>query len=79
MESERVISTVARRSASIYIPITLGASLLFTVAAGLTGPYTPVAIVGGVVWVGLLSLIVSMPIVTSYVKKTDRRSEDGIS
>jgi hypothetical protein len=56
---------VARRSALIYLPISLGAALLFFLAANLVGGYPPVAKIGGMVWVGLLSLIVSMPFVIS--------------
>jgi len=44
-------------------------SLLFLLAATLTGDYSLVARVGGTAWVGLLSLIVAMPIVISRVKK----------
>jgi hypothetical protein len=68
MEHERVEQTVARRSALIYLPIALGAALLFLLAASLTGDYSPVARIGGTIWVGLLSLIVAMPIVTARVK-----------
>jgi hypothetical protein len=69
MEHEKVAREVAQRSAMIYIPIALGAALLFFLAASLSGDYPAVARFGGMVWVGLLSLIVSMPIVTSRVKK----------
>ena len=68
MEPEQIEKEVARRSALIYLPISLGAALLFFLAANLLGGYLPVAKIGGMVWVGLLSLIVSMPIVTSRVK-----------
>ena len=61
---------VARRSAWIYLPISLGAALLFFLAAGLSDDLTAVARIGGATWVGLLSLIVSMPIVTARVKKS---------
>ncbi len=60
---------VARKSALIYLPIAIGAALLFLLAATLLGDYPVVAKIGGTVWVGLLSLIVSMPIVTSRVKR----------
>ena len=60
---------VARKSALIYLPISIGAALLFLLAATLFGDYPVVAKIGGTVWVGLLSLIVSMPIVTSRVKR----------
>ncbi len=69
MEHEQVEKEVARKSALIYLPIAIGAALLFLVAASLFGDYPLVAKIGGMVWVGLLSLIVSMPIVTSRVKK----------
>ena len=68
MKPEQIEKEVARRSALIYLPISLGAALLFFLAANLLGGYLPVAKIGGMVWVGLLSLIVSMPIVTSRVK-----------
>ena len=60
---------VARKSALIYLPISIGVALLFLLAATLLGDYPVVAKIGGTVWVGLLSLIVSMPIVTSRVKR----------
>ena len=69
MEPEQIEKEVARRSALIYLPISLGAALLFFLAANLLGGYLPVAKIGGMVWVGLLSLIVSMPIVISRAKK----------
>lgn len=63
---------VARQSAFIYIPVSLGAALLFLLVATLVGDYPLVAKLGGTVWVGLLSLIISMPIVTARVKKSGR-------
>lgn len=69
MEHEQVEGEVARRSALIYLPISFGAAFLFLVAANLVGGYPLVAKIGGMIWVGLLSLIVSMPIVISRVKK----------
>jgi len=66
---------VARKSALIYLPISIGAALLFLLAASLFGDYPLVAKIGGTVWVGLLSLIVSMPIVTSRVKKRLSRGQ----
>ena len=72
MEHEQVEKEVARKSALIYLPIAIGAALLFLLAASLVGGYPLVARIGGTVWVGLLSLIVSMPLVTSRVKKMGR-------
>lgn len=69
MEHEQVEREVMRRSALIYLPISIGAALLFLLTASLVGGYPPVAKIGGMVWVGLLTLIVSMPVVTSRVKK----------
>ncbi len=72
MEHEEVEKGIARKSAMIYLPISIGAALLFLIAASVVGNYPTVARIGGTVWVGLLSLIVSMPIVTSRVKKHQR-------
>lgn len=70
MEHEQVEREVARRSAMIYIPIAVGAGLLFYLLASLSGDYPLVARIGGMIWVGLLTLIISMPIVTSHVKRS---------
>jgi hypothetical protein len=69
MEHENVEREVARLSAQIYLPISIGAALLFLLLTTLSGDYEPVARIGGTVWILLLSLIVSMPIVISAVKK----------
>lgn len=69
MEHEQVERQVAQKSALIYILISLGLALLFFLASTFTGNYPIVARLGGTVWVALLSLIVSMPIVISSVKK----------
>jgi hypothetical protein len=74
MEHEQIEKDVARRSMMIYLPISLGVALLFLLAASILGNYPPVAKIGGAVWVGLLSLIVSMPVVTSRVKKQLNRT-----
>ncbi|HEY4721390.1 MAG TPA: hypothetical protein VJL59_13500 [Anaerolineales bacterium] len=74
MEHEQVEREVARKSALIYLPISIGAALLFLLAASLVGGYPLVARIGGTVWVGLLSLIVSMPIVTARVKRQAKAS-----
>ena len=59
---------ILRASALVYTGISLGAAILFFVAASALG-YSVTARVGGAVWVFLLSMIVSMPVVTSYCKK----------
>ena len=74
MEHNKIERQIAGRSALIYLPIAFGAALLFFLAASL-GDYPTVARLGGTVWVGLLSLIVSMPVVTDRVKRrVSRRS-----
>ncbi len=69
MEQEQLEKNIAKESALIYLPISVGAALLFLAATSLTGNYPLVARVGGTVWIGLLGLIVSMPVVISTVKK----------
>lgn len=69
MEHEQVESEIARRSALVYLPLSAGLALVFLLAANLIGNYPLVAKIGGTVWVAILSLIVSMPIVTSQVKR----------
>ena len=74
MEHEQVEKEVARKSALIYLPIALGMALLFVLAASLVGNYPLVAKIGGAAWVGLLSLIVAMPVVTARVKRQAKGS-----
>jgi hypothetical protein len=68
-EQDQLEVKIAKRSVLIYLPISLGIALLFLATASFYGNYSPVAKIGGSVWVGLLSLIVSMPLVTSRVKR----------
>jgi hypothetical protein len=72
MESEDIEQAVARKSVLIYLPVSIGAALLFLLAASLTGEYPVVARIGGTIWVAILSLIVSMPLITARVKKQSR-------
>jgi len=74
MEHENVEGRVAKRSAMIYLPISIGAALLFWLVASFSGSYPLVARIGGTVWVLLLTTIVTMPIVTSEVKKRSART-----
>ncbi len=73
-EHDGLEQTAARRSAVIYLSISLGAALLFFAAAALGG-YPVAARIGGAAWVGLLTLIVSMPLVIPRVKKQLRGRE----
>ncbi len=59
-----------RQSILIYTGISVSMSLLFLAATFLTGrSYTPVARVGGMVWVFILSMIITMPIVIPKIRK----------
>ena len=69
MDNEQSDKQISLQSARIYVPISLGVALAFLLASSVFGSNELVAKIGGSVWVGLLSLIVSMPIVTSYVKR----------
>jgi hypothetical protein len=62
---------IARRSALVYTAISLAVALIFLVAATLTG-YDAVARFGGALWVFMLSMIVTMPVVTSRLKRASR-------
>jgi len=66
---------IARRSALTYTTISLAVALAFFVAATVKGGYTNVARFGGAAWVFLLSMIVTMPLVTSHFKR--RWGRDG--
>lgn len=68
LDHEKSDLKISRRSALIYLPISLGGAITFLLAASLTGDYPLVARIGGTIWVGLLSLIISMPVITSRVK-----------
>jgi len=60
---------IVRRSARVYLPISVTAAGIFLLAANLVGGYPLVARIGGAVWVWLLSTIVTMPLVTARVKR----------
>ena len=75
MEQEQVNQAVARQSALIYLPFSIGIALLFLLAATLGG-YPFIARIGGTVWIWVLSLIVTTPIVTTWVKRHVRSSAD---
>ncbi len=69
MELEKLEKEISRKSAMAYLSIAVGTAVVFLVASSLIGTYTTVAKIGGMVWIGLLTLIVSMPLVTSHFKK----------
>jgi hypothetical protein len=61
-----------RVSAFWYTGISLAVVALFLILAKLVGGYPPAAVYGGAVWSFLLSMIVTMPVVTAYVKHRAR-------
>lgn len=69
MESENLDKEIARKSANVYVVITLFVAAAFFIVATILGTFSLVARIGGVVWVSLLTMIVSMPIVISATKK----------
>jgi hypothetical protein len=68
---QRVERNVAKRSAITYTALSLSIALVFLVAATLTG-HDAVARFGGAAWVFMLSMIVTMPLVTSRLKAVQR-------
>lgn len=69
MRNEQLDKQVARKSAQVYLPLSIGAALVFVVVSSLVGDYSAVARIGGAFWTGLLTLIVSMPLVISRFKR----------
>ena len=70
MDTDRKI---AATSAGIYTAISVTLSAAFLIAATIL-KYNDVPRIGGAVWVLLLSLIVTMPIITAQVKKRMKAS-----
>jgi hypothetical protein len=61
---------IGRQAFAIYFTISLAIALLFLLLTFATGQdYRPAARYGGAVWVLILSLIITMPIVIPVVKK----------
>lgn len=63
----------AKRSALTYIGISLTVALIFLVAASVADGYTSVARFGGAIWVFMLAMIVTMPVVTAHYKRAEGR------
>ena len=63
----------ARLSALVYTAVSLAAAALFLLAAYAAGvSYPLVARLGGAVWVFILSMIITMPLVIPYLNKIQR-------
>ncbi len=67
---------VGRLSAAGYTGLSLLAALGFFGAASWVGDAPRTAVVGGTVWVFILSMIVSMPLVTAWVRRRYSRWPD---
>lgn len=65
---EQAERNIRRRSAITYTVVSLAIALIFLVAATLGG-YDAVARFGGAIWVFMLSMIVTMPLITSRLKR----------
>lgn len=65
---EQAERSIAQRSAMTYSAISLTVALIFLIVATVTG-YDAVARFGGAIWVFMLSMIVTMPVVTSRFKR----------
>lgn len=70
---ERAERKIARVSALCYTAISLGVVGLFLGLAWTIGGYPSAAMYGGAVWSFILSMIVTMPLVTSYFKGRAKR------
>ncbi|MCW5882228.1 MAG: hypothetical protein KIS91_14965 [Anaerolineae bacterium] len=64
---------LARRSGVTYTAISVLLALAFLGLATVNGDYTDVARFGGALWVFMLSMIVTMPLVTSWCKKRSQQ------
>jgi hypothetical protein len=62
-------------SALAYTPISLAAAGIF-LAVTLRGDYSWVARLGGAAWVFVLCMIITMPVVTSQVKRWRKASDN---
>ena len=64
----------ASHSALVYTGISLLIALIFLGAATVVGGYNAVARFGGAIWVLMLSMIVTMPLVIARFKAASERS-----
>ena len=76
-QMEQLEREVAIRSAATYAGISLAAALAVFIAAALKGGCADVARFGGAIWVFMLMMIVTMPVVTSWFKKRYRQRRTG--
>lgn len=60
---------ILRTSALCYTATSLGIVALFLTLTQIVGGYPKAAIVGGAMWSFILSMIITMPLYTSYFKR----------
>ena len=63
----------AKLNALIYTSLSLLGAALFLLFTA-TGDYTNVERVGGAVWIFLLLMIILMPVVSAFLKRTQKKS-----
>ncbi|MFO7540609.1 MAG: hypothetical protein R6X32_21440 [Chloroflexota bacterium] len=65
-------TNAARKAFAIYFSLSLAAAILFLAMTFVTGQaYLPAARYGGAIWVLILSLIITMPLVIPAVKRRE--------
>lgn len=57
------------RPALVYTGLSAASALAFLALARWVGEAPPLAVWGGTVWVFVLSMIISMPLVTGWIKR----------
>ncbi len=62
-----------------YTGLSVASALAFLALARWTGEAPPLAVWGGAVWVFLLSMIISMPLVTAWIKRWSSNPNGGRS
>ena len=70
-----VDKTILRRSALWYGGTSLGLAVLFFILAQVVGGYPNAAVAGGAIWSFILSMIITMPLYTSYFKRRSMRQD----
>lgn len=68
---------IGRVSGAWSTGLSLLAALGFFAAARLVGEAPPMAVVGGTVWVFILAMIVSMPLVAAWTRRRDSKTQDA--
>ena len=70
-------SSIGRTSGLLYTGISLAVAVAFHAAARWIGGAPPLAVWGGTVWVLILALIVSTPLITGWVRRSSSERDNG--